>query len=377
MSKKMAYASAFSSSLIVLGMSGCMQEAPTQLGSGQDVKAKTTEYKPEIVKGVDGQDYIKDNATGHLYLYGANRRVLSGPQAAAAAKTAGTPITGDMTDWSGKVMTKVWECHTTTRQHVQSLTCPVDDGYVLIGGGARTVYYGSGALLTEARPLDGGLVSYAASSKDHINSDPHDLYVYAIGLKLLGIDRTTLLPQLHYVQSALTSSSEGPWASVVQSPPWGVDLTGGGYLQWNQPGLLMTQSYPGFGPDGYVNGYNWQFAGKDHKSYATGQAMANLISIRRDIPGWGSLDVYFQKTANVYVGSGVGTATQRVSTGWALAGIGATTDFDTGTPGRMLFGMYPDPNDPTVVTIKSKDHISGSGGHTQGYVIMIRRTLGT
>jgi hypothetical protein len=67
------------------------------------------------------------------------------------------------------------------------ISVSVDDGYVLVGGGAfADDQSGKGVFLTKSWP-DDGLTTWSAESKSHIVSNPHYLTVYAMGMKIVGI----------------------------------------------------------------------------------------------------------------------------------------------------------------------------------------------
>ncbi len=100
-------------------------------------------------------------------------------------------ITSDFTDASGTVTVRIKQCAPTPPQEITT-TCPVDSGFVLIGGGAEILGEGSpGALLTASFP-DVGLTTWTASSKDQNLFFPHQLSAYSVGLKLAGVSPQTL-----------------------------------------------------------------------------------------------------------------------------------------------------------------------------------------
>jgi hypothetical protein len=56
----------------------------------------------------------------------------------------------------------------------------VDEGYVLVGGGAKVNWEGAGNLLTASYPdAQGG---WTAASKDHVSPDPAVIVAYALGV---------------------------------------------------------------------------------------------------------------------------------------------------------------------------------------------------
>jgi len=95
-------------------------------------------------------------------------------------------LTSDFVDASGTVTVRIKQCTPTASQEINTTTCPVDSGFVLIGGGAEILGEGSpGALLTASFP-DFDLTTWTASSKDHHLAFAHRLSAYSVGLKLRG-----------------------------------------------------------------------------------------------------------------------------------------------------------------------------------------------
>ena len=60
-------------------------------------------------------------------------------------------------------------------------------GCIVTGGGARANWHGAGNLLTGTYPLYGSIHGWAAEAKDHLQSDPASVTVWAIGLEVEGI----------------------------------------------------------------------------------------------------------------------------------------------------------------------------------------------
>jgi hypothetical protein len=63
-------------------------------------------------------------------------------------------------------------------------------GCIITGGGARTNWSGAGNLLTGSYPLTGSIHGWAAEAKDHGESSPASVTVWAIGLEVEGITPT-------------------------------------------------------------------------------------------------------------------------------------------------------------------------------------------
>lgn len=273
----------------------------------------------------------------------------------------------EATDWSGRLHIQVVDCTTTVIRHFQTLSCSVDPSFVLVGGGARTDYFGgSGALLTETRPVDDGQFrTWQASSKDHINSNPHNLKVFAIGMRLDGVARGTLVAQMQIKSSTDTpvpAIGAGNWQTSTDE---GYTLLGGGaFVNWTGEGALLTRSSPDLSGEART----WIAAAKDHNKAAAWNMTVYAIGIRPLILGFGSLEIA-TRSAVVGTSSGhIGDVTARADGGWVNACPGAFSDWSPGE-GRLLFGIVPT---TTSGEAMDKDHIKGDVGTLYGFVRQIR-----
>ncbi len=263
---------------------------------------------------------------------------------------------GEYSDWSGKVSVKVFFAESGPASHNINATAHVDPDYVLVGGGAFADYRGHGALLTESRPND-NLTDWIASSKDHAVADSHVLTVYAIGLKLKGISADQLRKYIKV--SKRTSSSQGhpnTFATVTN----GYTLIGGGAkVNWRGYGNLLVHSYP--------NGSSWYVKSKDHSVSSHATITAYAIGIKKNIPGFGKLDIATSSNRS-YANKSVGVATTFIPSGWVVSCAGGRTTFNGS--GRMLTMMKPNHNS---VTVRSKDHQHTDSGNIWSYAVRVRK----
>jgi hypothetical protein len=81
-----------------------------------------------------------------------------------------------------KVLQNIQKSSSSPEDHPTASVSP-SAGYVVVGGGARVNYSGAGNMLTASYPRD--KQTWEARSKDHAQSDPATLDVYAIGLKVV------------------------------------------------------------------------------------------------------------------------------------------------------------------------------------------------
>ena len=135
-------------------------------------------------------------------------------------------------------------------QHPQAVAT-LPEGYVLTGGGAFVDYgAGYGNLLTASFP--NGDSGWEARSKDHLVADPAKITAFAIGIRA---NRGNQLRLRHTIVTATGAVAQHPSAQVCLQPGW--VLSGGGAIDnWNEPGNLLTASFP--------SGSCWSASGKDH-----------------------------------------------------------------------------------------------------------------
>lgn len=127
----------------------------------------------------------------------------------------------------------------------------VDPAYVMTGGGAQVKYAGYGNMLTATYPLSENL--WVAESKDHLESDPASLIVYAIGIKPTNPSLPPPQTRL-FAQSSLVAAHPAQVVSVTD----GFTLTGGGARdEYCGSGNMLVGSYPS---DSNI----WAASGKDH-----------------------------------------------------------------------------------------------------------------
>jgi hypothetical protein len=167
----------------------------------------------------------------------------------------------------GSFSTDINSSATTSREHVPKATSPVDDGYVLVGGGADTHYYGVGSMLWSNRPDYSGWI---ASAKDHLKSDKGNITTYSIGLKAElseSYDHPDIMTDESGKISILIikeeSKLEGQHSVTMFIPKWmqedWVMISAGGYLETEGQGSFLHSSVPL--EDSL---FGWIVSGKDH-----------------------------------------------------------------------------------------------------------------
>ncbi|WP_428261095.1 hypothetical protein [Haliangium sp.] len=275
----------------------------------------------------------------------------------------GSPITvaswGEDTDASGQVHIRIYECEAYAQHPV--VHCGVDADEVLVGGGAWADYgAGPGALLTASYPESNDLETWVGKSKDHESVNPHTLHVYAIGMRLTGVSRSTL--KSHLILKASTSGS-GSHPSHTVSLPAGYQVIGGGArVNWSGSGNLLTESYP-------YNGTTWKVKSKDHLVSSPATITAYVIGVTTgNIPGFGSLRTQV-RNASTYAAGYEGTVTKNPTSGWATTCAAGRASWSGA--GRMLTKMMPTTTDS--IEVSSKDHAFVSSGTTWAYAIEVQK----
>jgi len=315
----------------------------------------------------------KDPATGDEYQINSGWRIVPRQTTIFAASQPLAKAAGGLiqtwTDWSGQVETRIYECVTPTPAQHQSLGCQVEPGFMLTGGGAYADYgSGPGALLWESRPLDGNLITWLASSKDHTEANPHTLHVYAIGMRIK--DNTGAYIPVEklrgpiFTMENLTSSPAVHYPSqMIQGSPF---IGGGARTNWTCCGSLLTgleYSYP--------HTYStFTASAKDHgvgelttiTAYSIFALSLECCHDQVPIPNFGVLQFWWPAARGNAVGTGVAVAYLDADPGWVITGPGGTAQWTSG-PGRLLFGVKPTGTYQGQVGVFSKDHRTVSGGY--------------
>jgi hypothetical protein len=275
----------------------------------------------------------------------------------------------EISDWSGKIHIKLFTKRTYYPSGHHELEVKVSDDYVLVGGGAQTIYNSdaAGSFITESRP-NADLKTWHARSKDHINPGKHSLVVFAIGLKIDGVTSTYLRSKMR-IFSKESGVANHPSTNI--SIPNNYLLVGGGAkVKYGGYGNLLVHSYPKTNTSG--NGYSWYVKSKDHQVADRATIVAYAIGIENiSFPNIGHVEVNVNGGGTPF-GQGSGSAQEsfvRPHPGWALTCSGGKSDYSG--EGRMITSIYP--YLLSAVKAASTDHIQGSNGHIRAYAVSIRK----
>ena len=286
------------------------------------------------------------------------------PTEQVAERRSDLVVTTFTDDSASPLHVQVKSCTADTAAEIQSVDCPVDSGYALVGGGAFANYTGLGALLTASR-----LIRWA-----ELATEPRRIIKRStctssrptpIGLRLDGVNAATLRGQLAHASVTVPPNVQVSAPSLgMGGPPIGT--SGGAQANTSGPGqLLTTVKYGAMGS-------------KDHLVSSPGTITGSMTGVlgtwggNTMIEGFGQLDVQFLDGSSQFVGSGVATSTGIVTSGWGIVGFGGTSSFTSG-PGRMLFRVGPN-GDARSVIAQSKDHLQVSAGTMVSSWTQMRKT---
>ena len=165
--------------------------------------------------------------------------------------------------------------NTSASSHYPVAEVAVPADYTMVGGGARIDWSGAGNLLTASYP--NSLNSWEAEGKDHIESSPATITVFAIGIRPKN-GNTSRFPQ---TKQFCFDSALGP--GIVSSSE-AIDsqytlLSGGAIVHWSQPnpGSMLTASYPD-------SEDSWSAVGKDHEVPSPSSVTVCLIGFKAFSP---------------------------------------------------------------------------------------------
>jgi hypothetical protein len=240
-------------------------------------------------------------------------------------------LLGTFHDSSGKVTVSVFERTAgSPQQHFYDYAASVSDDMVAIGGGAEATNVPWGALLTASYPNQ-EFSEWRASSKDHVHPNPHKLKVYAIGLKIQGMNRQQLLEHVR-VFRADSDVAHHPECYATLNPEYA--LIGGGFnVNWRDfninGGNLATASFP-------QNSFSWKSRSKDHGVSSVAIVTSYAIGIKRSLPV-GNVEVAINQVTSGNANHP--TATVGLPEGFALTGVGAEAHWLT--QGSLLWRLRP------------------------------------
>ena len=288
----------------------------------------------------------------------------------ASGLTEAVSIVTRTDDSASPVHIQIKECTTTASAdaHV-AVDCVVDPEFALVGGGAAGIgsSYGGSPFLTESRPLDGR--TWRASSTKHLVSASHTLAVYAIGMRLDGVNTQALRNAIEWKQVRVAGDT------AAAQVPTGSMLIGGGAQTTADPSANgVARFLKGSYPPGF---HEWRANSKNHYLPAAGETSVWLLTMKdRIVEGFGDLEIKILTANANRVTAGYSTSSLQVESGWALIGMGGLIQDDANQTGRMFVSIQPG-QDSRSVSVTSRDQINASSGTTTAYAIVARKRPST
>jgi hypothetical protein len=230
----------------------------------------------------------------------------------------------------------------------------------LVGGGVQcrkgnSFWHEAASYMVTSRPND-DLTAWIGSSKDHYYVNPHYITVYAIGMKLNGVDPAYLKSKIHLHTQQGTMANH-PYASANISSNE-LLIGGGAYDHWFNYGNMLVVSYP-------ASRYTWYAEGKDHHWADPGIMTAYAIGIENiDFPNFGHLET---STVNDYYD--LSYTSVSIPSGWAMTCSAGYIGYSG--LGVLMHICYPETN--TSSFLQSMDCYPTGYGSPRAYAIVIRK----
>lgn len=286
----------------------------------------------------------------------------------SAALSASTVVATSYDDSASPVHIQIRTCKSSSALAAHQVDCKVNAEYAVIGGGAFAAAASGNAakpFITESRPSDPR--TWRASSAE-ASSLPHDLTVYAIGLRLDGVNTQKLRTAIGWKTPPATTSG-----SITATADAGKLVLGGGALTAPASGVSGNRVLTATAWSG-SNGWNVQ--SRSQSGTVSGSTQVTLLQIdNKTIEGFGVLEVMKRSGSARTTSGGAHSTSIQVWSGWALAGMGAVATTSSGST-RRIVGIAPDATGRNV-TVTSGDQNGTSAGSTAPYIIQIRKMPGS
>ena len=284
---------------------------------------------------------------------------------AVAALERGVVVATVYDDSASPVHIQVRTCKSGIAASVQQVDCRVDAEFAVIGGGATPSTTNGKPFLVESRPIDGRI--WRAGSKDLL-AQPHDLTVYAIGMRLDGVNTEALRRSFEW-KSGTTSNS-----SISRQVDSDALLLGGGAMTEAAVGASGHRLLTTIASSGKTT---WTAASRAQAGTVAGATAVTLLQIdKKIIEGFGALELLHKSGPLRSTSGGVHATTLSVDQGWALVGMGGVAKTATGASARMITSIAPCANG-RCVTATSNDQNGNSAGTTAAYIVQVRKAPGS
>ncbi len=292
------------------------------------------------------------------------------PEKATATLNASSVLATSYDDSASPVHIQIRSCKADVAAAAQQVDCRVDAEFAVIGGGASPAASGGNAakpFITESRPSDPR--TWRASSAE-TSSLAHDLTVYAIGIRLDGVNTQKLRNAIGWKNGNNSGSSNSTVTVNVDS---GKLLLGGGALTAPNAGLSGKRV---LSANAWSSSSAWNVQSRAQAGSVAGTTQVTLLQIdKKIIEGFGALEVQNRAGSARTTSGGTHSTTLDVQSGWALLGLGAVANTSSGSA-RRITGIVPTATGRSV-TVTSGDPSGNSAGSTVPYLTQVRKMPGS
>ena len=260
-------------------------------------------------------------------------------------------------DASANVRVSAFLCWNETPVAHPTVTCPVRSDFVVISGSAHTATSTPRGFLTASYP-NSGLTSWTASSKDHVVPHPHQLFVMAYGMSVVGMTPDQLRQHLTLItRTSAVAAHPRLQASSVPSTKFLLGV--GAKVNWTGAGNMLTGVW------------HTGVRAKDHLHSDPASITMYEIQIAKTLPA-GRVDVILRESAGTTVSTGLSGSTVRRASGYAPAGAYGFAVYSGA--GRLMtaYGYHPQRTATNGYETWTTDHEAASSGQALAAMSMIR-----
>lgn len=303
----------------------------------------------------------------------------SQPLAASVLAVADRVFTDATGDVKIQVRTCDYEASAFSGKHCTY--CALDEGWVMIGGGAEIEGSPSSARLRGSFPYPNGITPPVSTpdglqqnctgnspdnalSKDYIawmarsdGSSSHRLRAYVVGLQINGLTESQLAGY-RLINDATTASMTQP---VIESGGFNL-VVGGGANEVGSQNCYLTESRPN------ENSNSWRGSAYCGPSGGGLKVYSIHLNTCMPVPGWDYCMEFKYRSAVTGSGSGYRTASATTPYPWITAGIGGLGVVNHSSS-RYLADLLPLVGSNQGVTVRTKDQSTMVSGTTTAYSV--------
>lgn len=331
---------------------------------------------------------------------------VNGQAFTRGAASANAELTGFTTDRSGLVTTGVWKVTSAVQSRSVGQTVNVPWDFAVVGGGVIGQELPSGALIVESEVDSGNPRGWSGKTSDDTVVQSHTNTVYAIGMRIHGVDFATLQSWIQHPSGSSPLTPAHFPVNEIQRSQGSVLLSGGTFAKADSSnsttllGQYATNTYPVLGAPMFqctlgTSGLiceqvtlatAWHVSSSDHLANHPGfdDVSATTIPSVLNINGsnWAVVAAVVSSTSDW---ADHPTADVSGLLGdFALTGIGARVELAPFvavaahlrppprlSAGNLLWKLEPRP-DIGGATVASKDHIRTSPARITAYAIGVK-----